>query len=97
MQGQSSSPFSPGQLGLQILRVHRHLYKMGYSSDNAIHTHQRDTTMEVKALSFCHIGIGGQGGESGQKELMTIAEKPVLSTNCIIKFPRSEPIYLWYE
>lgn len=52
---QSSSPFSSGQIGLQILRVYRHLYKMGYSSDNAIHTHQRDTAVEVKALNFCHI------------------------------------------
>lgn len=56
MQGQSSSSFSPGQLGLQILRVHRHFYKMEYSPDNAIHTHQRDTAVEAKALSFCHIG-----------------------------------------
>lgn len=56
MQGQSSSPFSPGQLGLQILRVHRHLYKTRYSSDNAVHTHQRDIAVEVKALSFHDIG-----------------------------------------
>lgn len=43
------------------------------------------------------LGTGGQGGESGQKYLMTTAEKPVLSTNCMIQFLCSEPIYLWYE
>lgn len=43
------------------------------------------------------LGIEWQGGEPGQKDLMTVAEKPVLSTNCITKFPRSKPIYLWYE
>ena len=46
------------------------------------------------------IGVGGQVGEPGRKameDLMTVAEKSVLSTNCITKFPRSEPIYLQYE
>lgn len=46
------------------------------------------------------IGDGEQVGEPGQKameDLMTVAEKPVLPTNYITKFPCSEPIYLRHE
>lgn len=31
------------------------------------------------------------------QDLTAAAEKPVLSAATIRKFPRSEPIYLWYE
>lgn len=62
MQGQDSSPASPGGLELQILGIHRHLYKMGYSAEDGICTYQRDKSVEVKAMKFCH----NQGWEAGR-------------------------------
>lgn len=70
---------------------------MGYSSDNAIHTHQRNTAVKVKALNFCHIGDCVAGRRTWPERSDDCSRKACTFNNCITKFPRSKPIYLWYE
>jgi len=41
--------------------AHRHLYKMGYSSEDAICTYQRGKPVEIKAMKFCHNRGWGTG------------------------------------
>lgn len=43
------------------------------------------------------MGQVGEPDQNAMKDLMTVAEQPVLSTNYITKFPKWEPIYLQYE